>query len=120
MLRMVLTQSPITELRPGKVFELTEPRPYVLGCNEGTDISISAPQVLPNHLQFEFQGQAWTAKKLDEAAVVKINGLPVVGEHEIGEGDRIGIGGIELTVTKAEEPEVDPEKTWVLNLNSFL
>ena len=75
-----------------------------IGRTEGNDLVLNHPSVSRRHCRLEIRGQRWWIVDLNSTNGIKVNGN-VVTEREIGQGDTVLVGSVQLDVRMI--PSVD-------------
>jgi len=77
---------------------------YLIGRADDCEISLRAPRVSRRHARLHVQRGAASIEDLGSANGVLVNGrrIPANGLHGLSQGDRVELGGIELTMLQAE------------------
>src|SRR3954468_4012783 len=88
--------------------------PVLIGRGEGVALKIARPFVSMQHGTFDFTDERVRYLDLDSRNGTLIDEVPVMGgEREIGQGTRIRIGRVQLTVSRTPPatPAGDPEES---------
>jgi pSer/pThr/pTyr-binding forkhead associated (FHA) protein len=88
-------------MQPGDhVIDLTEPD-VLLGRQSDADLRMPQPDVSRHHCRFQFTDEGWQVVDLNSLNGVFVNGARVRRLAVLHPGDRIRIGGVELSVDDA-------------------
>jgi pSer/pThr/pTyr-binding forkhead associated (FHA) protein len=78
----------------GKVYRLEGEG--VLGRDPGVEYSIDDPTVSRRHAEMVKSGEGWRLRDLGSANGTEINGVRLIGDKALRDGDVIGLGRITL------------------------
>jgi pSer/pThr/pTyr-binding forkhead associated (FHA) protein len=76
-------------------------RPLVVGRAPECDLPVPSPRASRNHAEVSFEGEHVIVRDLDSTNGTFVNGEKVEGTRVLRPGDRIGVGGSELTFCRA-------------------
>jgi serine/threonine-protein kinase len=76
--------------------ELAPPGPLIIGRKQDVDIHVQDPGVSRMHAQLEYRDGSWFVQHLSQTNPTLVNGVRLMDEYELTDGDEIQVGGNSL------------------------